>query len=67
MTEIDAEVIEPRAAMAHLETALRAYSAATRFQTDANRLRSMCGQELRKIAGMGESAEAKPAEAAPVM
>ncbi|MDO8585967.1 MAG: hypothetical protein Q7T82_02910 [Armatimonadota bacterium] len=66
MTEIDDEVIQPRAAMMRVETAVNACCVAARFQTDADRLRSMRRQELRKIAETAQSADTKLAQVAPV-
>ncbi|MDO8683253.1 MAG: hypothetical protein Q7N50_07220 [Armatimonadota bacterium] len=59
MVEIDTEMVQLRAAMVHLETSLKAYATAERFQTDAERLKSMCRQELKKIANLAESAGRK--------
>jgi hypothetical protein len=65
MINIEDEMIELRAAMLHLDTALKGYATAARFQTDAERLESMCRQELRKIIEIAEAAEQKLAEITP--
>ena len=62
MIDINAEMIQLRAAMIHLDTALKACATAVRFQTDAERLKSMCAQELRRVARIAESAERKLAD-----
>lgn len=62
MVDVVAEFYELKRVVAHLDLALKAYSAASRDDIDAKRLLSSVDEELSKLIGTAEEAKKKVRE-----